>query len=52
MRSRHVEARREYILALWEVRKDISIKELRTGLAETGLTVSVPGFTASSLVVA
>lgn len=43
MRSRHVEARREDILALWEARKDISLEELRTGLAEIGLTVSVAG---------
>lgn len=43
MRSRHVEARREDILALWEARKDISLEELRVGLAEIGLTVSVAG---------
>jgi transposase len=43
MRSRHVEARREDILALWEARKDISLEELRAGLAEIGLTVSVAG---------
>ena len=43
MRSRHIEARREDILALWEARKDISLEELRTGLAEIGLTVSVAG---------
>lgn len=43
MRSRHVEARREDILRLWEARKDISLEELRAGLAEIGLTVSVAG---------
>ena len=43
MRSRRVEARREEILALWEARKDISLGELRAGLAEIGLTVSVAG---------
>ena len=43
MRSRHVEARREDILALWEARKDISLEELRAGLIEIGLTVSVAG---------
>ena len=43
MRSRRVEARREDILALWEARKDISLEELRAGLAEIGLTVSVAG---------
>ncbi len=43
MRSRRVEARRKDILALWEARKDISLEELRAGLAEIGLTVSVAG---------
>jgi transposase len=43
MRSRHVEARREDILRLWEARKDISLEELRAGLAAIGLTVSVAG---------
>jgi transposase len=43
MRSRHVEARREDILRLWEACKDISLEELRAGLAEIGLTVSVAG---------
>lgn len=43
MRSRRVEARREDILALWEARKDISLEELRAGLIEIGLTVSVAG---------
>lgn len=43
MRSRHVEARREDILALWEARKDISLEELRAGMIEVGLTVSVAG---------
>jgi transposase len=43
MRSRHVEARREDILALWEARKDISLDELRLALIEVGLHVSVAG---------
>ena len=43
MRSRRVEARREDILALWEARKDISLEELRAGLAEIDLHVSVAG---------
>ena len=43
MRSRRVEAQREEILALWEARKDISLEELRAGLAEIGLHVSVAG---------
>ena len=43
MRSRRVEARREDILALWEARRDISLEELRAGLIEIGLTVSVAG---------
>ena len=43
MRSRHVEARREDILAFWEARKDISLEDLRAGLIEVGLTVSVAG---------
>ena len=43
MRSRRVEERAEDILAIWEARKDISLEELRTGLAEIGLTVSVAG---------
>ena len=43
MRSRRVEARREDILELWEARKDISLEELRAGLAEIGLNVSVAG---------
>jgi transposase len=43
MRSRRVEERGDDILALWEVRKDITLEELRTGLAETGLPVSVAG---------
>ena len=43
MRSRRVEARREDILGLWEARKDISLEELRAGLAEIGLNVSVAG---------
>jgi len=43
MRSRHVEERRADILALWEARKDISLEELRAGLIEIGLHVSVAG---------
>jgi transposase len=43
MRSRRVEERRAEILAVWEARKDISLEELRAGLAEIGLTVSVAG---------
>ena len=43
MRSRRVEERSDYILALWAARKDITLEELRTGLAEMGLTVSVAG---------
>ena len=43
MRSRRVEERRADILALWEARKDISLEELRAGLIEIGLTVSVAG---------
>ena len=33
----------EDILALWKARKDISLEEMRAGLAEIGLTVSVAG---------
>lgn len=43
MRSRRVEERRADILALWEARKDISLEELRAGLIEVGLRVSVAG---------
>jgi transposase len=43
MRSRRVEERSDDILALWAARKDITLEELRTGLAEMGLTVSVAG---------
>ncbi len=43
MRSRMVEDRRDDNLALWEARKDISLEELRAGLIEIGLTVSVAG---------
>lgn len=43
MRSRRVEERAADILAIWEARKDISLEELRSGLAEIGLTVSVAG---------
>ena len=43
MRSRHVEARREDILRLWEARKDISLEELRLALIDLGLHVSVAG---------
>lgn len=40
MRSRRVEAHREDILALWEVRKDITLDELREQLAGKGLMVA------------
>ena len=43
MRSRRVEERAVDILALWEARKDISLEELRAGLAGIGLIVSVAG---------
>jgi transposase len=43
MRSRQVEERRADILAVWEARKDISLKELRLALIEVGLNVSVAG---------
>jgi hypothetical protein len=43
MRSRRVEERRDDILAIWETRKDISLEELRAGLIEIGLQVSVAG---------
>ena len=43
MRSRGVEERAEDILALWGARKDISLEELRAGLIEVGLQVSVAG---------
>lgn len=43
MRSRRVEERASDILALWEARKDISLEEMRVGLAEIGLIVSVAG---------
>ena len=43
MRSRRVEERADDILALWEARKDITLEELRTGLLEIGLNVSVAG---------
>ena len=43
MRSRRVEERGGDILALWEGRKDITLEELRAGLAEIGLVVSGAG---------
>jgi transposase len=43
MRSRRIEDRATDILALWEARKDISLEELRAGLAGIGLIVSVAG---------
>ena len=43
MRSRRVEERAADILSLWEARKDITLEELRAGLAEMGLIVSVAG---------
>jgi transposase len=43
MRSRLIEERGQDILALWEDRKDITLEELRAGLGEIGLQVSVAG---------
>jgi transposase len=43
MRSRMIEERGEDILALWECRKDITLEEMRAGLAEIGVRVSVAG---------
>ncbi len=43
MRSRMIEERGQDILALWEGRKDITLEELRAGLVEIGLHVSVAG---------
>ena len=43
MRSRRIEDRATDILTLWEARKDISLEELRAGLAGIGLIVSVAG---------
>jgi len=43
MRSRGVEERGDDILALWAARKDITLEELRAGLAEIGVSVSVAG---------
>lgn len=43
MRSRRVEERAADILSIWEARKDITLEELRAGLAEIGLAVSVAG---------
>ena len=43
MRSRRVEERGDDILALWAARKDITLEELRAGLVEIGLIVSVAG---------
>lgn len=43
MRSRRVEERASDILAVWEERKDITLAELRSALAEMGLAVSVAG---------
>lgn len=43
MRSRRIEERADDILALWEVRKDITLEELRASLIEIGLSVSVAG---------
>ncbi len=40
-RSHRVEAHKDEILALWEARKDITLEELRTELAKTGLAVSI-----------
>jgi hypothetical protein len=43
MRSRRVEERGNDILALWTACTDIALEELRAGLSEMGLTVSVVG---------
>jgi transposase len=43
MRSRRAEERGDDILALWAARKDITLEELRAGLAEIGVSVSVAG---------
>ncbi len=43
MRSHRVEERAADILAVWEVRKDISLEELRQALVEAGLIVSIAG---------
>lgn len=43
MRSRRIEERAADILGLWEARKDISLEELRVGLVEAGLVVSIAG---------
>jgi len=43
MRSRRVEERGDDILAFWAARKDITLEELRAGLAEIGVSVSVAG---------
>jgi transposase len=43
MRSHRVEERASDILAAWEARKDITLVELRSALAEMGLAVSVAG---------
>jgi transposase len=43
MRSRRVEERSDDILGLWAARKDITLEELRAGLAEMGLIVAVAG---------
>ena len=43
MRSRRVEERAADILVIWEARKAISFEELRAGLSEIGLIVSVAG---------
>ena len=41
MRSHRVEERAADILALWEANKDITLEELRAGLAEKGFAVSI-----------
>ena len=43
LRSRRVEERGNDILALWAACTDIALEELRTGMPEMGLTVSVAG---------
>lgn len=47
MRSHRVEERASDILAAWGARKDITLVELRSALAEKGWLSPSPGFTAS-----
>jgi transposase len=43
VRSHRVEERASGILAVWEAQKDITLVEVRSGLAEMGLAISVAG---------